>query len=107
MEKKLTEEMKQIIAGKIAAIKTTFDFNKVHELMTQMNWKWAGKTHAVPTVKELEETASELLRYTESSDVFPFTSASTGGLKATRMVWVHDSGVYSIEVNLVFEAVKG
>lgn len=103
----IDDEMKEDIARQIEEIKTTFDFKRVHELMTVMDWKWAGSVYAVPSVEKLKETADSLLEYVAKSTTFPYTSSATGGLKAYKIALFNERfKVYSIEVKLVFEAVK-
>jgi hypothetical protein len=68
-----------------------FDFEKVHQTMKALNWKWAEE--GVPTVKSLRESAEERMNCaakqvldknnTEHHDIGWISSS--GGLKA--MAW--------------------
>lgn len=66
-----------------------FDFEKVHNIMTSLNWKWYCYSPNrremglyVPTIEQLKKTAVELLEYVY--DDLNYDTTSTGGFKATR-----------------------
>lgn len=59
-----------------------FDFEKVHQTMVALNWKWAGYKE-VPEVPDLRKFARTRLKeaYTRK------TTVSSGGFKATYERW--------------------
>jgi hypothetical protein len=79
-----------------------FDFDKVHKVMTFLNWTWAG-AGAVPTIDQLKSCAYELLHqavqsYDECGSPSTGASVATGGFQAT--VDVYDSG--ATQLTLLF-----
>lgn|SRR5574344_1503084 len=85
-----------------------FDFEKVHEVMKMLNWKWdgdnPGELPTIPTVEKMKEVVKDLFRSMEdqiAKDVaksgtwFPSDCTSTGtagGFRATI-----DDDVYTLE----------
>ena len=81
-----------------------FDFEKVHEVMKILNWKWdgdnPGELPTIPTVEKMKEVVKDLFRSMEdqieiakSSTWFDCTSTSSaGGFRATI-----DGDVYTLE----------
>jgi hypothetical protein len=69
----------------IKTIIENFNFEKVHKVMTMLNWEWFNNDGmGVPTIDQLKDTAISLL-----NDVFEFETrdyeyCSSGGFKATR-----------------------
>lgn len=63
----------------IEEILNNFDFEKVHNIMVALDWKWFGV--GVPSVEDLKKQALELLNEICNYDI---TSSSTGGLKAIK-----------------------
>jgi len=67
-----------------------FDFQKVHDCMTALNWKWAMYNgYRVPIVPELRSKAREVLYSCCKNNSSQF---STGGFVATR----HEGGVIDL-----------
>lgn len=63
----------------IDEIMEQFDFNKVHEVMTFLDWKWVTKRgHVIPTLDEIRAEANRLL----GQAVMEQTTIATGGFKA-------------------------
>ena len=83
-----------------------FDFEKVHEVMKMLNWKWdgdnPGELPTIPTVEKMKEVVKDLFRSMEDqiakgvakSGTWPdYTSTgSAGGFRATI-----DDDVYTLE----------
>jgi len=65
-------------------IMKTFDFEKVHSYMQEVNWQWRGE--GVPEPRELKMTAFTLLSNVINADEPAFNS-STGGFTAYKMPW--------------------
>jgi len=74
-------------------ILTEFDFYKVHEVMVAFDWKWASTHPSVPSIKDLKDTARQLLisvynlrknEYKETHPEVPVT-CGTGGFRATAL----------------------
>jgi hypothetical protein len=76
-----------------------FDFEKVHETMTLLNWTWAGE--GIPSIKQLKETADNLLNGAAEQVLSPTNTehhevgwiSATGGFKA--MAWKNKNGTLS------------
>ena len=73
-EDNLTEDEKQ----KIESIMNHFDFEKVHNIMKFLDWKWAFSKNGTPSVEELKKEAHRLLVDACEEK----TTISTGGFKA-------------------------
>lgn len=79
-----------------------FDFEKVHEVMKMLNWKWdednPGGLPTIPTVEKMKEVVKDLFRSMEDQiakgDTWSdYTSTGTaGGFRATI-----DGDVYTLE----------
>jgi len=64
-----------------------FDFEKVLEHMTHVDWKWhRGSEHMVPTVFDLRGTARHCLATVIESNE-PSSNAGTGGFYAYKFPW--------------------
>lgn len=94
--KKLTE--KQKIAKKY--VLKDFDFNKCSKVMYLYDWKWA-EYQRVPTPKELEEAASQMI-----NDLFlkNCKSVASGGLVAKI---VNEEGSLLLVLEFVLEQGQG
>jgi hypothetical protein len=81
-----------------------FNADKVHDLMSHMNWRWASSLEGVPYPWEIREAARGLMydawRYCQAEKSEHATCRS-GGLRAD--FWNHGSGC---EFGIVFEAVS-
>ena len=74
-ESKLTFTQKM----KIQDIMRDFDFQKVHDVMEQLDWKWATISgYGVPTIDEMKYEANRLL----IDACIERTCVSTGGFRA-------------------------
>lgn len=85
------DKIKLKLQQKIDNIMDCFDFNKVHDIMEHLNWKWATTRGEVPDIIDLKQCARKLLNDVvdqyinnricrdEQSQVF---GISTGGFKA-------------------------
>jgi hypothetical protein len=80
-------------------ILTEFDFDKVHEVMVALDWKWASTHPSVPSIRDLKDTARQLLisvynlrkdEYKETHSEVPVQIA-TGGFRAIALS--NDDGV--------------
>ena len=67
---------------KIASVMENFDFNKVHDVMSYLDWDWIGcgegGKSGVPSVEKIEEEARRLL----IEAAYEKTNISCGGFKA-------------------------
>lgn len=66
--------------GKIAYILENFDFDKVHNTMTHLNWYWYS-CEGTPSHYDLIKRAREMLEDVVDRDVY---QVATGGFKATN-----------------------
>jgi hypothetical protein len=55
-----------------------FNFQKVHDVMKQLDWKWAMTKYGVPTIDELKSEAKRLL----IDACVEHTCVATGGFRA-------------------------
>lgn len=84
-----------------------FDFEKVHKVMTQLDWKWVDTENGVPSVVELKESAFSRLEDAISgvldprNKIKPDTAyySNGGGLKATA---IKDKNNKITDLNLEF-----
>ena len=63
---------------KIQDILEDFNFQKVHDVMKQLDWKWAMTKYGVPTIDELKSEAKRLL----IDACVEHTCVATGGFRA-------------------------
>ena len=63
---------------KIQDILEDFNFQKVHDVMEQLDWKWAMTKYGVPTLDELKSEAKRLL----IDACVEHTCVATGGFRA-------------------------
>ena len=63
---------------KIQDILEDFNFQKVHDVMEQLDWKWAMTKYGVPTIDELKREAKRLL----IDACIEHTCVATGGFRA-------------------------
>lgn len=61
----------------IGNIMDNFDFDKVHEVMSLLNWEWVGAEKGVPTKSELRTEARRLLKMAINDK----NRVSTGGFE--------------------------
>lgn len=73
-ESKLTSTQR----AKIQDIMEDFDFQKVHDVMEKLDWKWAMSKNGVPTIDEMKAEAKRLL----IDACIERTCVSTGGFRA-------------------------
>lgn len=73
-ESKLTSTQR----AKVQDIMEDFDFQKVHDVMEQLDWKWAMSKNGVPTIDEMKHEAKRLL----IDACVERTCVSTGGFRA-------------------------
>ena len=80
-----------------------FDFEKVHKVMTTLDWKW-GDDESVPTIPELRKQTRELMKMALIGLSNNFEeksySAATGGFEATAFLVKDDSRI--LELKFVF-----
>lgn len=67
---------------KIKKILKHFDFEKVHNVMTHLNWSWHDTDGKAPSIDQLKELANRLLSQVAEEE--GFYSSATGGLKAIK-----------------------
>ena len=76
------EEFTLDIDEHIKFIIDNFDFAKVEQIMTYLNWSWlTNDGYKIPSVDQLKNEALSLLFNAYNSNV---TTMSTGGFKVTR-----------------------
>ena len=73
-ESKLTSRER----AKIEDIMENFNFDKVHKIMTMLDWKWAMTANGVPSMDELRAEAKRLL----IDAAVERTCVATGGFRA-------------------------
>ncbi len=61
------------------ALLEKFDFQKVHKVMTLLDWQWSGQ--GVPSVENMKSTVSYLFSILDRENK---SDASTGGFKLER-----------------------
>ncbi len=78
----------------IETILDEFDFEKVHQAMTALNWTWATSA-GVPTIGEMRRCARMLLNYVKNADSDePDYMTATGGFHASRNLYPGDAKRY-------------
>ena len=82
----------------IEKVLSNFDFEKVHIVMTGLNWEWAQPTRKVPSISALVLRAKDLLE--DVSTMEPGCSVSTGGLRATK---IQDESTEGLMLEFVLE----
>ncbi len=75
--------MTQEQAQTIGQIVDRFDFQKVHDYMVSIDWKWYDK---VPTIEDLKRTAARLLVEAQM-DQQDVVSMGTGGFRVYKLPW--------------------
>ena len=70
--------LSRVEVEKIANIMDQFDFEKVHDVMNYLDWKWAMTKSGVPTVDELKNEAHRIL----VDACYEKTNIATGGFRA-------------------------
>ena len=90
----------QVIGDLVEKVIDNFDFEKVHRVMVQMDWKWFGLNEgmAVPSVQRLRSKARKYLEYLVSSDCECITS---GGLCARKYIDPEYSENNGLELSFV------
>jgi hypothetical protein len=63
-----------------------FDFEKVHEVMESIGWRWHRGDISVPTIQDLKKEARKLLRMAAEGDG-PEWIAATGGFYARKSTY--------------------
>ena len=89
MKKKLTKFEKKLIDK----ILENFDFDKVHQYMVSVDWKWFS-VDRVPTVYDLIKESKRLLKEVCKRDA---VSISTGGLFVER--YCENGETFSLELS--------
>lgn len=78
------------------------DFEKIHDVMSFLGWRWSSSAYNVPKVEDIIEQARALL-----NDVWDYhegiehVSYETGGLKAER--WIYD-GVKLLSLSFIIDS---
>ncbi|CAB4159437.1 hypothetical protein UFOVP699_173 [uncultured Caudovirales phage] len=67
----------------ISSVMMRFDFQKVHDYMTSVDWKWRDE---VPSMEELRFTAARLLGEAVE-DPQEVVSMGTGGFRVYKLPW--------------------
>jgi hypothetical protein len=86
--------MQSYVQELIDEIMDNFDFDKVHKVMTFLNWTWWNAAEGVPSTSELRQQARRLLR----DAVDKKSSISTGGLWARYKEYPEDDYPVSLEL---------
>jgi aerobic-type carbon monoxide dehydrogenase small subunit (CoxS/CutS family) len=79
------------LCASVPNILESFDFEKVHKVMTFLDWRWADHNR-VPTVEELKSAAYELMHesirlFAENGRPQSGMCVSTGGFSANVVVF--------------------
>lgn len=61
------------------------DFNRIHEVMVALDWKWAS-TNGVPEVSEIRQTFRRLVNELFDRDL---EAIQTGGFR----IWIEDDAI--------------
>ncbi len=71
--------------NQIQEILDNFDFNKVQSVMQHLNWKWSmgPNNYAIPTIENLVDMATQLLKDAEAASDDPFI-VGCGGFEAEK-----------------------
>ena len=92
--------------NKINDIMKDFDFKRVHDVMSYLDWKWAGcgsEKCGVPSVEKIKEEARRLL----VDAAYEKTNIATGGLRAVyERDGAHDDDPY-IGLEFIVEECEG
>ena len=103
LNKGIQEETYPQCTPAVEEVIENFDFEKVHEVMKMLNWKWdgdnPGELPTIPTVEKMKEVVKDLFRSIEDQIAkgntwfHDCTSTGTaGGFRATI-----DGDVYTLE----------
>ena len=72
---------RELVEKMLDSIMDNFDFEKVHDTMLALDWRWAS-IGDVPTVEEIEDEAARLLWDVVNAD--DYDVIATGGLEASK-----------------------
>lgn len=81
----------------IGQIIDRFDFQKVHDYMVQVDWKWRGE---IPTIDDLKGTAAILL-VSAMQNSEETMSTGTGGFRVYKLPWGLEL-VFAMETKATF-----
>ena len=87
---------------RIARIVEGFDAERVHAVMTLLNWRWGGRDRVkagVPTAQEIRDSATDLLRRTLVGFVAGKVKSGGGWCSGGLKTHIDDKG----ELTLTFE----
>lgn len=99
------DELSAIERAKIKYIMDTFGFEKVHNVMSMLDWRWAFAKDGVPSIDELKSEARRLLVSACKEE----TDVSTGGFRAVyekTSEWEDDDEPY-LALEFVLEECEG
>lgn len=88
---------------KIQDILEDFNFQKVHDVMKQLDWKWAMTKYGVPTLDELKSEAKRLL----IDACVEKTCVATGGFRAVYEKGTPDDPEPYIGLEFIIEECEG
>lgn len=83
-------------------IMNTMDWNRVHKMMTALNWTWCGY---IPTTDEMKSTVEGLLMHAHrviEESTAAFWAVSTGGFEVT----VHRDDHGDVRYTVAFQPIK-
>ena len=75
----------ELIDKMVADVLDGFDFNKVHDVMVSLDWRWSigNQESTVPSIYRLMKMAEDLLRYAAKSyGEKDYSDTSAGGFMA-------------------------
>lgn len=96
---------KQNLADLIKEVIAQFDYQKVHKVMTDLNWTWYNSQTEtkVPSVGELVIQSMNLMSQAANKAAYDTSNnravIATGGFKATAIR--HDDGFITIDLEFV------
>jgi len=88
---------------KINDILEDFNFQKIHDVMEQLDWKWVMTKYGVPTLDELKREAKRLL----IDACIERTCVSTGGFRAVYEEGTPDDPEPYIGLEFIIEECEG
>ena len=92
-----------VVREKIRDIMEDFNFQKVHNVMKTLDWKWAMSKYGVPTIDELKHEAKRLLIEACGEK----TCVATGGFRAVYEEGTSEDPDPYVGLELIVEECEG
>ena len=97
--------LSEVEIAKIRSVMKQFDFQKVHDIMKSLGWRWAFSENGTPSVEELKTEAHRLLVKACAEE----TNIATGGFRAVyekESGWEDDDSPY-VGLEFIVEECEG